>query len=222
MRGLARHEAFHVISEHFGPPPAGQAGRRHAAEQVAQIGPGGQQRRVQALVLGQLGDPGRHQRDRRAAAAARARAPRRRCGAGRCRPGPRPRRRAARRRAEPRTWRSSTPRIGPELIDRRRGALRDAEHGEVGDDEPRREVLAGRPPLPPGGHRPGDVAGSTPQRAEVLEAEPGVLRLAGPGRVGCAAPRTPRGPSPAARAPGARSTGARRARGGGARRPRRR
>ena len=144
-----------LLADQLGPPAHGEAGAGIAGEQRLDVGPGGHQRGLDLEVARQLADPGRHQR--RPPAAARGRG-RRWCPRAGRRLWPRPASTAASTASPtlPLAWRSSTPRM------RRRSssvfglALGDADHGEVGEDEPHRLVQLGGAALAPGGDRPGD------------------------------------------------------------------
>jgi hypothetical protein len=59
-----------------------------------------------------------------------------------------------------------------------RASLGDAHHGEVREHEAHRLVELGGPPLAPRRHRAGHRSGLAPQRARLLDAEPGLVGIA--------------------------------------------
>ena len=108
-----------------------------------------------------------------------------------------------------------------QLVERQRLALGDAEHGEVGEHLAHRHVERLRLPFAPLRQRLSDGAGASPQRADVLQAAPGILGVDRPDRSEAQLLARRRPPTPCARARPARSRGGPAAPGGSARRRRR-
>ena len=148
-----------------------------APEQGDQVGAGGQQGRVDALLAGQLADPGRHERDRRPQ-------------------GPVEvvvvalgqvdgvlstlghRLQDLLREVAPGVALVHAP-AAAQLVGALGGPLGDGQHGQVGQHGADRGVRAGGPALPPRRHRLGHAPGLALQGPDVLEAQPGGLGVVG-------------------------------------------
>ena len=108
-----------AVAEQLGSPAVGQPGVRVAAQDGDEVGPGGQQRGVDAGVPGDLADPRRHQRDRRphravelVDAVGRRRRLGRPCAAATAASSSRPIRPRRCRSSTPRAWASSSSVVG--------------------------------------------------------------------------------------------------------------
>ena len=171
-----------------------------AAQQRVEVGAGGQQRGVDLVVAGELADPRRHQRHRRPQVAVELLA----VGAGRSASrlaGPRRPRRAARLPIVP---------AGVALVEAAGRApgraacaaasgRRRAGRGRAAPTH--RDVARPRPPLAPGGHRPGHPAGSRLERADLLQPQPGAVGIGAAGRAGAQLLAPVERPTPRGRAP---------------------